>query len=278
MHRLIAALLFMSLAGSALADDIESEAPDDDSFQWQVMFEYAVQYDPTVLEVAEHDSFNDFSSGSFYLDVSYNGFFIQTDRHRTSTFSGEFGYQLIERDDWGLDIIAKVYLHGFDPASIERNNDKKHPGFEKITERNFGGGIALRYSYFEENVFFSADLATLDPSGKNEGWLFDLYYSHLTVYQNWDIYSGVGLSYFSQELVDYYAGVTEQESSTHYPVYQSGDGYKIEAQVFGLYPLSQDWAFTAGMTHSLYSSSFSQSPIGLRKNITLYKLGVRYVF
>jgi len=278
MHRLIAALFFMTLIGPVQAGDLESETADDGSFQWEIMFESAIQYDPTVLEIAEIDSLNHFVSGSFYLDVSYKGFFIQTDRHRTSTFSGELGYQLIERDDWGLDIIAKVYLHGFDPESIEHNNDKKHPGFEKLKDRNFGAGIALRYSYFDDDAYFSADLATLNPSGKNEGWLIDLYYSHLTVYQNWDIYSGVGLTYFSQEIVDYYAGVTEPESSAHYAVYQSGDGYKIEAQVFGLYPLSQSWAFTAGMTHSYYSSSFSQSPVGLRENVTLYKLGVRYVF
>ena len=277
MRRSLAALIFILFSGSALAESTSDKTPAEGDFQWQVMFELALVHDPTMLEVAELNSIWNYLGGGVYFDLSYKGFFLQSNRYRANTFGGEVGYQLIEQQDWGLDVVGKAYLMGFVPESIERYSSKKTPGFEKLSERNIGVGLALRYSYFTENALFTADLATLKPSFGNDSWLADLYYSHLSVYRNWDIYTGAGLTYYSRDVVNYYAGVTPAESSKQYPVYQADDGFKAEAQVFGLYPLSKNWTLTLGVTHSYYSSSFSASPVGLRQDITQFKFGVRYV-
>jgi len=267
----------MLFSSHALAENTPKEEPATDELQWQLMFELALVHDPTILEIAELDSIWSFIGGGLYLDLSYKGFFIQTNRHRASTFGGEFGYQLTEQEKWGLDLVGKVYLPGFDPETIDSYNETSPLGFEKLNERNIGAGLAIRYSRYTDNVLFTADLATLSPSFGNNSWLVDLYYSHLSVHQNWDIYTGAGLTYYSSDVVSYYAGVTPEESSQEYPVYQTGDGFKAEAQVFGLYPLSKSWTLSLGVTHSYYSSSISASPVGFRQNITQLKLGVRYV-
>lgn len=278
MRRLIAALFFVLFTGNAISQEAEDKVSNSDDFQWELMLEVALVYNPTILEVSELNSFWNFIGGGLYVDLSYKGFFIQTNRHRANTFSGEFGYKLLQQENWDVDFIGKVYLFGFDPASIERYNDQKTPGFEKLSERNFGGGFALRYSHFIDDDIFTADLATLNPSLGGNSWLIDLYYSHLSVYRNWDIYSGVGLTYYSEDVVNYYAGVTPEESSKQFEQYQAGDGFKAEAQVFGLYPISKNWTLSIGVTQTYYSSSFSDSPVGLRQDLTQFTLGVRYVF
>jgi len=278
MRRLITALFFVLFAANTLSQEAEKQAPADDGFQWEVMLELALVYNPTALKVAELDDFWNFIGGGAYVDLSYKGFFFQTNRFRANAFSGELGYQLIEQDNWGVDLIAKVYLFGFDPESIERYNDTKTPGFELLEERNPGVGLALRYSYFNDDDIFTADLATLNPALGGNSWVVDLYYSHLSVYKNWDIYTGAGLTYYSQDVVNYYAGVTADESSKNFAPYQAGDGFKAEAQIFGLYPLSRNWTLSVGVTQSYLSSSFSDSSIGLRQDLTQLKLGARYVF
>jgi len=277
MRRLLAALIMMLFSASTLAENASEEKQASDELQWQIMFELALVHDPTILEVAELDSVWSFIGGGLYLDLSYKGFFIQTNRYRANTFAGEFGYQLIERENWGLDLVSKVYLPGFDPEAIQSYNKKKTPDFEKLNERNIGAGFALRYSHYTDKDLFTADLATLNPSFGNNSWLVDLYYSHLSIYQNWDIYTGAGLTYYSRDVVNYYVGVIPEESSENFAVYQPGDGFKAEAQVFGLYPLSKSWTLSLGVTQSYYSSSFNASPVGFRQNITQLKLGVRYV-
>ncbi len=278
MRRLLIALFLLLSANYAAAEHVNDEMTNSDDFQWQLMIEVALEYNPTILETAELDGFYNFIGVGLYLDLSYKDFFIQTNRHRTNTLAGEFGYRLVEQHDWGIDLIGTFYFIGFDPEAIDRYNDKKTPGFAKLDERNPGGGLALRYSYFTEDVLFTADLASLQGSLDNNSWLIDLYYSHRSGYKNWDFYSGVGFTYYSADIVNYYGGVTPDESSVNMPVYQADDGIKVEAQIFGLYPLSKNWTFSTGITQTYYSSSFSDSPVGLRQHITMAKAGLRYVF
>lgn len=249
-------------------------------FQWDVILGMSVVHDPSFLIEYEPEDLEDYLELGILFDVSYKRFYIRTAQRRSSPDSIELGFLLYERDNWAIDLLARNYLDGFDPEDIRKYQDKKVPKFETLNERLSSIGIALRYSYFFENAVFNFDIANIhyDESLERDAWVVDSFYSHLVPYRNWDIYFGAGLRYLSEDAVNYFVGVSEDEASPILPAYQTGDGFKAELEVHAQYPLSQNWSFNLGVTQSYLSKNISRSPIGIRSLTTKANIGVRYVF
>jgi outer membrane scaffolding protein for murein synthesis (MipA/OmpV family) len=260
-------------------DDTQTTAPDNSGdFRWELMFGLGAVVEHSLLEGVHNNEFEDYLDIAILLDMSYKGFYIRSNRRRASELFGEIGYELVAKEDWGLDIIRKVYIPGFDPESITRNQDSPVPMQQGLTERMYGGGTALRYSHYQDDAIFTIEAAYLDSIKGSNTWLIDSFYSHLLPYRNWDFYLGAGLSFYSAQINQYFIGVAPGEVSTTRAAYQPGAGFRAQLEVLAQYPLSQGLSFNTGITQSFYSDNISDSPLFARQHVTQFMVGLRYVY
>jgi outer membrane protein len=248
----------------------------DRTFSWQAMGGISGVYQQNYLKGVEQVEFADYLNISLLLDVYYKGFFLQSNHRRADavTLGGEIGYELIIEDTWELDIIHKTYVQGYDPDVLIKNNNHDVPSLQGLKEREFGEGLGLRYSHFYESSILSVDLATISTNG----WVADVFYSHLIPYRNWDIYMGAGFTHYSEGVTDYFFGVNENEISEVRAFYKPGSSYKAQLELFVRHPISKSWSFNGGITQSYYSTSIKNSPLVDKQHLTQVMFGALYVF
>lgn len=288
---LLTAIYFAVVSTSYAAQANDNEATDvniprvKDAFEWQVIIDLSIANEPILLADIEQNDVWDYFQLGLLLDISYKGFFIQTNSRRSTTVltGSELGYQIMVQEDWQLDIILKAYIKGYEPDVIRKYQHKDIPQLAGLDDRDPIGGIALRYSRFFENAIFYMDVAVAsageDKQGKpNHGIIIDSFYSYLIPYRNWDIYLGAGLTYYDQVLIDYAYGIDEDEVTDSRAFYQADSSYRAQFEVFAQHPLSQSWSFNIGITQSFYSSNIKQSPLVDKNKLTQFMFGVAYVF
>lgn len=133
-----------------------------DDFEWQFMLDLSLNHTDVLLADVKQTDLLDYLELGLLLDISYKGFFLQTNSRRSSTIigGGEFGYQITVQKDWQLDLIIKAYIEGYDPAEIIEDQEHDIPQLAGLSKRNPTGGIALRYTHFFEQAVFYIDFAT----------------------------------------------------------------------------------------------------------------------
>lgn len=254
-----------------------------DAFEWQFMVDLSLVNSDMLLADVEQTEVWDYLQLGLLLDISYKGFFLQTNSRRSSIAigSGELGYQITVQDNWQFDVILKAYIDSYEPVEILKNQDI--PQLSDLDERDFTVGLALRYSRFFDNAIFTIDFATA-RTGKDEqgdytsGFIVDSFYSYLIPYRNWDVYLGAGITYYDQALIDYYIGIDADEVTSSRPLYNADSSFRAQLEIYAQYPLSQSWSFNVGVTQSFYSNSVKQSPLVDKNKLTDLMVGVLYVF
>lgn len=256
-----------------------------DDFEWQFMVDLSLAKTPLIIADVEQTEPLDYLQLGLLLDISYKGFFLQSNSRRSSAIldSLELGYQITVQENWQLDVILKAYIQGFDPAATIEHQKKNIPQLAGLDEREFTAGIALRYSHFFDDAIFYVDLAAAsageDESGKDaSGIIIESFYSHLVPYRNWDIYLGAGLTYYDQALIDYYIGIDANEVMPDRALYSANSTFRAQLEIYAQYPLSPSWFFNAGVTQSFYSNNIKQSPLVKKNELTQMMIGVLYVF
>jgi outer membrane scaffolding protein for murein synthesis (MipA/OmpV family) len=251
-----------------------------DAFEWQLIVDLSLASKPVILTGVEQTEPWDYFQLGLLIDLSYKGFFLQSNARRSSTVidGGELGYRLTVQNDWELDVILKSYIEGYDPSDIIKNQKNDIPQLAGLDERDFTGGIALRYSRFFDNAIFYIDIAAASADDDASGIIIDSFYSYLVPYRNWDIYFGAGLTYYDQALIDYYIGIDANEVTPDRPLHSADSSFRAQLEIYAQYPLSQSWSFNAGLTQTFYSNSIKQSPLVDKNKLTQLMIGVHYVF
>jgi len=276
-------LLLMLFTLSSSANDkkpLNESTVFNETFSWQGQVGLSLQQTNGIIAGIEQEQLGNYLNISLLFDFYYEGFFIQSDHRRahTHTLGAELGYQLIIEDDWELDIISKSYIAGFYPDDIIDNADKEIPILEGLKNRSSGDGIGIRYSKYFENSTISLDVATLAPLSGSDGWIADLFYSHIVLYRNWDIYLNTGLTYYSDDVIDYYVGIDESETSALREEFTGHHSVKTQVEIFAQRPISKSWTFNVGLSLSHYFGDITDSPIVDRQNASQIMAGVLYVF
>ncbi|XPF96277.1 MipA/OmpV family protein [Colwellia sp. RE-S-Sl-9] len=277
----LVALCFFPQLSFAVEQQLDKETTlFNQTFSWQVMMGLSVYSSHSPLKDVKQEDVVDYMSLSIMIDLYYKGFFIQSNHRRSVaiTQGAEVGYQLHVDNDWSVDILTKTYITGYDPDILIEKKNQSIPTLEGLKEREIGDAIALRYSRFNDDSIFSIDFANLTHWSKANGWLIDVYYNEVYIYKNWDIYIGGGVTYYSNQVMDYYYGIKEEEVTNARAYYDPNTGFKGTFEVYAQYPISKKWSFSAGVTQTYYSNTIGKSPLIDRQNITQFLLGVIYVF
>ncbi len=274
-------LLCLSCNSSAVESELDKETTVfNQTFSWQAMAQFSIHNGDSPLKDVEQEGAIDHLSLSILIDLYYKGFFIQSNHRRSSGLKqgAEIGYQLHVDDNWELDVLTKTYIKGYDPELLIENKEKDIPTLRGLSERKIGDGIALRYSYFNEDSVLSVDFANFTHWTDTDGWLLDFYYNDLIIYKNWDIYVGGSITYYSKQVTNYYYGVAEHEVTADRSFYQPNNAFKATAEIYAQYPLSLNWSFNVGLTQTYYSNVIGRSPLVDKQHISQFMLGVIYVF
>lgn len=289
-RNLASIILFFSLCLTAISQAQETHHSEPvgssrggDEFSWNVSVAIDIIGETPFIVGGNQDDEFDYLDFSLLLDVYYRGFFIQSNRHRYSSYvnGGEIGYELEVNENYEVDLISKGYLPGFSSVYAGFTGTYDGEAIEELKGINSRDEISLtgiRYMRYLGDTVYWVDVAGDFFSNTHSGWVVDSFYSYILQKRNWDINLGIGASFFSNKMNSYYFSVAPEEVKESRPVYHAGSGYRVQAEAFFQRPISESWIFNGGVTVSHYSKSISDSPLVSNNNVVRAQLGATYVF
>ncbi|MEZ7226375.1 MipA/OmpV family protein [Alteromonas sp. DY56-G5] len=226
------------------------------------------------------EDFIDYIDISLGIDVYYDRFFIEANNQANRSNRGSsIGYRLVDDVDYQVDfLLGQSYLDGLseDTGNLLRNEPSEE--LRGIRDRDDEINQGFRITRYGDNQAWWIDVAGDPFNITHGGWIVDGYYAQAYQVYNWELHAGIGATLFSNEVVDYHAGISLEEATANRPVYEAGFGGRLSLDVSAQYPLSQDWVFVSGFTYKYYSEAFSDSPLYQRNQHMLFSLGVMYVW
>jgi outer membrane scaffolding protein for murein synthesis (MipA/OmpV family) len=273
-------VLSLCIAMASKAEDSTGSSRGDNEFSWDISIAAdVIKESPLILGTDQEDTF-DYLKVSILLDIYYRGFFIQTNKHRYSSYvdGAEIGYELEVNENYEVDLISKIYLPGFSATEKGLFNKDKIEELQGINTREYLSNQGIRYMRYFQNAVYWVDVAADILNGEHHGWVIDGFYSYILQKRNWEIYLGAGASFFSSNMNNYYFSVRSEEARDSRPAYRAGAGYRLQIEAFVQHPISEGWLFNGGVTLSHYSNSISDSPLVVRENVMRAQAGVSYVF
>lgn len=225
------------------------------------------------------DDFNDISPGlALTLDLQYGNFFIESGRkNRASAVLGRayLGYHLWHDDNSSVDIISGSYIPGIEKLD---KDEEPIPELVNLENRKEDYDFGLRYIYTAENYFVSTEIVKDLFELSHEGWVVDSYVGSFSSYANWDFSYGFGHSWYSSKATNYHFGVKPNEVAPGIQAYSTGPAYSFYLEASAKTPISEDWVFETGFSHSWISDNISQSPLVIDNRVTEFFMGFGYVF
>ena len=222
------------------------------------------------------DSYDDGIELDLSLAISYENFYLDFDHNQLSG-GLVVGYSLIDKFDWGLDILGTNTQAGFDDKGLGFYNHGVIEELAGIKSRNYDFDAGLRLTRRFENSQISFEFLH-DITGTHNGWVFNTFFSHILPWRNWEFRSGVGISAYSGSFTNYYFGIDTDEATANRPIYTPNGSTSIMFEFHAEYPISQDWVFLSGWLTTWFSKEIDDSPIISQGYQHKAKVGLRYVF
>jgi len=227
---------------SGAGDSTQNEDLPEHEFTLEAILEGRLQYKGLFLEVVE-DSFNNVT----------------------------LGYSLFNNKQASVELVVKSLIFDVERTSIG--------AVAKIEERTDDVNLGLRGSYFFKDAFVQLELVK-DLAEAHNGLTGALHLGHQRQWYNWDIYGLAGLRYFSDEVVNYYFGVSPTESVDGADTnagYQ-GSSAVMPSILFGAdFPLAENWTFNLKAEYTHFPESIADSPLTQGSDSLVAGAGIRYV-
>ena len=186
-----------------------------------------------------------------------------------STDFGGLGYSVFKGESYNIDLVGKIRLMGFDPDDTDE--------LKGLHERKLGfdAGISGRWDigFGELNALFLTDI-----SNRSDGQEVVLSYAYPVQHGRWTLRPEVGLSWQSSDLVDYYFGVQNDETTANRPAYAGEATVSPFAGIETEYRFSEQTRLVGGLGIGRLGDGISDSPIIDRRNVAGGYLGLVYRF
>jgi outer membrane protein len=189
--------------------------------------------------------------------------------YRGGSDLGGVGYSLFERADFQIELVGRLRAMGLDPNEEDewRGLDERKPGFD--------AGVSLLW----ETGMGEFDLDLLsDVSNRSNGREVVLSYAYPFSQGHWTLRPEIGVSWQSEDLVDYYVGVDADESRAGRPAYAADATVTPFAGVEIEYAISKQTHLLGGLGVGRLGDGISDSPIIDERNLGGGYLGLTYIF
>ncbi|MEO2266287.1 MipA/OmpV family protein [Pseudoalteromonas sp. YIC-656] len=222
------------------------------------------------------DSYDDGLEPDLNLVITYDKFYLDVD-HSQLSGGMVIGYSLIDKYEWGLDIVGTNVQSGFDETGLKVYDRDVVEELKGIDRRHYDFDVGLRMSRRFEDSQISFEMLH-DVTGTHNGWIFTGFLTSIEQYRNWEFRAGMGINYYSSDFTDYYFGIAPHEATTERPIYNATSSHSYVLEFHAEYPLTQNWVFLAGWLSTWFSEGIADSPIISQSYQHKAKVGVRYVF
>ena len=173
---------------------------------------------------------------------------------------GAVRFDGIDSEDLGVDELA---ARGIDRRLLEDRDDQFDAGFG-LSWRGGFGEVQLR--------------AVTDVTDTSSGQEMSLTYSYRLQRGLLTITPQLSVSYLSDDLANYYYGITDEEVSRGVVDYKPGAATTAQVGVNLMRPLDEHWAMMASVRYTLLPDEISDSPLIESDSAASMFLGMTYRF
>ena len=139
----------------------------------------------------------------------------------------------------------------------------------------FAGRLGIEYEndWGTVEAGFGADI-----SGSHDGYTAELAYSHPFEAGGWRIEPGIGVEWLSEEVTDYYYGVSAAHARAGRAAYQADSAVNYSLELSTTYPFRKNHAFQVRAAYKRFGDEITDSPIVDRDDVTEFGVGYIYRF
>lgn len=253
------------------------KSEEDDSGQLQGYFKVGYGY-----KVERGPYEDDVDDMSLFINGRYDwhGFFIESFYGANERDQGvSIGYNFYNTPSWSFDVNT-VLAHG--ELKAEVYNDEQ----SLIQQSDSTTMLALRATGQFGDTSIQLTGSPYSFNDENDGYFAAAWLSKAWYAKNWEIFTSVGVKYYSEEFLEYYYEISPEEAIDQFSEYSPGAGFDVIGQVSASYPISERWLFESYVKYTDISDEILANPImdyasGLSvrdKNITEFGILVSYVF
>jgi len=247
----ISATTILSLAllnAPAFADDT-SEIPSGDGGYLKVGLGYKNEVSPYEDKV---EGLSLFVNGRY----QWNGLFVEAFYGANERSEGlSIGYNFYNTEHWNFDINT-VKAHGEIRVNIYDGNENLYQQYDK-TEMI---GLRATGHFGQTSVQFLVAPYSLNDD-YDDGLYASMWLGQSWQIKNWELRSSIGVEYRSEEITDYYYGISAEQATTHFGEFDPEAGLNVTAQVSMSYPISRHVLFESYLRHTNYSSAVENNPV-----------------
>ena len=179
-----------------------------------------------------------FDNGFFYVRWSRAGMYFLGDK------GDEFS--------WGFSLTVQPRTYGY------KAEDSKYLKGMDDRDSTFEGGLAFSASY--NDIYIETMLLT-DMLVRYESWLFKTEIGNEFALGDFTFYPSIIVVYESDEFVNYYYGVKENEVSVDRALFTPGAGWQLGAQTYIEYPFTDKLSGLVNLRVDRLPTSALNSPL-----------------
>lgn len=266
-------LLFVSCSFSWAADTAH-DAPQADR-QTRAFAEIGIGFGYEVLPLIGFNerSIEESTDPNLSLNITiegrleYKGFFLETIDTNLNNIT--LGYSVIDNDKGSFELIGTSLFYPLVYGDIA--------GLESLETRDGDFNLGFRSSHYINNTLVQLELVS-DIADSHKGLIASVNLGRQKQISNWNVHGLLGIQYFSDDVVDYYFGVSPQEANELAPVYKGEEGIMPSLQLGAALPLTEKWTFNLNAEYVLLPDSVSESPLAQGSDIYLASIGFNYNF
>jgi len=215
--------------------------------------------------------------GVVVSDKPYKGMGAETNVFPFIMYQGQnfyirgpnFGYTIYDKDKLTADALISWRFDGYDE---DDSSDLKGMDDRDMTVE-LGASISYKDGFGITQFSFLNDIL-----GKHDGQVLRLSYGKLFRIQNITLTPSVGLTWQSENFVDYYYGVRSKESRPSRPAYQPAASLNPFMSFQLTYKINERWNVFSNLECQWLDNEISGSPIVDQRYKTSSILGLIYEF
>ncbi|MEZ5460639.1 MipA/OmpV family protein [Dokdonella sp.] len=172
------------------------------------------------------------------------------------------GVHLVKHNGFALDALLSARLDGWDADDLSAS-ELAEVGIDRdllVNRKNeLDAGFGASYSSSEWGKLSLT--AKADVSNASDGYEIALLYQAAFDWWGGALIPSVGVSYWSNDLSDYYYGTLPQEVAAGVPSYQPGSAIVPNLGVTFLRTMPKNWLFFGGLQYQWLSDDILDSPL-----------------
>jgi outer membrane protein len=195
------------------------------------------------------------------LGLEYKRWFVQGIRG---------GYHFLKSDRFTANVFAQARFRGLEPDDS--------PFLEGMVERKKSMDAGLEFVYRGKPVGFRASFLT-DTMGRSKGQEASLLaITGAPLGRRGIILFGIGPRWMSQNRVDYYYGIRQDEATSLRPAYTGEATWNLDINLTAVINVTSRWSVLALLNREGYGSGITNSPIVERTSAYALVTSLSYSF